>query len=294
MKPATKVVGIGCLSIVGLFALLMIGYGIHRALETPAERAAEDKKIADADAARQKERDKKEADARAAEELEKEKVRRARQENGRPATEELVHKLTLLRRQLPRLKDLVEKPCPASMKGEQITYLPADYIFISQFGEAGFQPQENLDPHMWYRAVVLDQAQKALTAGKTPADWDTPTLASVSATFDSESYIVVFLSLSESWPKLMGDNKSFVSGYFRGWEILVDAKKLEPQCQTLFEATNSAKVTDHYLALGPHDDEHSIKIGANMGKAIADDFTNNFWSAANEAIGRMRKKGETP
>jgi len=294
MKPATKVVGIGCLSIVGLFALLMIAYGIHRALETPAERAAEDKKIADADAARQKERDKKEADARAAEELEKEKVRRAQQENGRPAAEDLVRKLTLLRRQLPRVKDLVEMPCPASMKGEQVTYLPADFTFVSQFAETGFHQLEDPYSNIWYRAVVLDQAEKALTAGKTPSDWDTPTLASVSATFDSESYIVVFLPLSQSWPKLVSDNKTFISGYFRGWEILVDAKKLEPRCQTLFEANSSEKVTKHYLALGPHDDEHSIKIGADIGKAVADDFTTNFWAAANAAIDRMRKKGETP
>lgn len=279
---------------VGLFVLLLVAYQIHRALETPAERAAEDKAAADRSAALKVAEDKKEADERAAEELDKEKVRRAQVENGRPAAEDLVRKLTLLRRQLPRAKDLAEKPCPASMKGQEVTYLPADYLFLTQFAETGFKPQDNPDPYMWYRAVILDQAEKALKAGPTPADWDTPTLASVSASFDAESYIVVFLPLSESWPKLVTDNKTFISGYYHGWEILVDARKLEPLCETVFEATSSEKVTKHYLALGPHDEEHSIKIGDNLGKAVADDFTNNFWAAANAAIDRMRKQGEKP
>jgi hypothetical protein len=78
-----------------------------------------------------------------------------------------------------------------------------------------------------------------------------------------------------------------VGGYFRGWVILVDAKSQEPLCQTPFTARSSPKVTDRYVALGPRDPDHSIKIGANMKKAIEEDFTNNFWGAANQAIGTI-------
>jgi hypothetical protein len=263
-------------------------------METPAERAAEDKKEADASAARQKAREEREADERAEQELEKEKVRRAQVENGRPAAEELVGKLTLLGRKLPREKDLVEKPCPASMKGQFVGYLPADYEFFTQFAETGFKPLDNPYPDLWYRAVLLDQAQKALQAGKTPADWDSEMVAGVSAVFDARSYVMVFLPISQSWPKLESGKKSFISGYYKGWEILVSTKTLEPQCQTVFEAMSSEKVSKSYLAIGPHDEEHSIKIGDNIGKAVADDFTHNFWAAADAALDRMRKQGETP
>ena len=293
MKTFPKVMLGGCLTLVGLFALLLISYAVHRARMSPEERAAEDKRFQEQADARRKQREKEEADRKAAEEVKKEKVRRAQQEGGRPAAEALVRKLTLMRRQLPRPSELAEKPCPASLKGEQVTYLPADYVFFTQFAETGFKPLENPDPKLWYRGASLEQAEKALVAGKTPAEWDMPALAQVSASFDAQSYLAVFLPLNQRWPELHQEKKTFSSGVYQGWVILVDARKQEPLCQTKFEAFSSDKVTDRYLSIGPRDPEHSLKIGANLSKAVADDFTENFWKAANQAIGRMRKQGET-
>lgn len=69
---------------------------------------------------------------------------------------------------------------------------------------------------------------------------------------------------------------------FKGWVILVDARTMEPICQSVFEASNSAQVTKTRPKIA------GIKIGSRIATAVAEDFTDNFWSAANAAIGRMR------
>src|SRR5260221_11948464 len=122
MKAFPKVMLGGCLTLFGLFALLLISAGIHRARMTPDERAAEDRRFQEQADARRKQREKEEADQKTAQEVEKEKERRAQQEGGRPAAEGLVGKITLLRRQLPRPSELVEQSCPASLKDQQVTY----------------------------------------------------------------------------------------------------------------------------------------------------------------------------
>src|SRR6266571_2798954 len=98
MKAFPKVMLGGCLTLFGLFVLLLISAGIHRARMTPEERAAEDRRFQEQADARHKQREKEEADQKAAQEGEKEKERRAQQEGGRPAAQALVERLTLLRR----------------------------------------------------------------------------------------------------------------------------------------------------------------------------------------------------
>jgi hypothetical protein len=155
------------------------------------------------------------------------------------------------------------------------------------FGDTGIKRLS--DPAApWYRGQRFDDLEQAMTDNATQADWNFRAIATVAKRYDEQNFLAVFVPLTEVLPKVDADGKSFSAGFFRGWVIIVDSKTREPLCQTQFSARSSAKVTDRFLRIGPHDDS-GMKIGANMKKAVESDFTDNFWDAVNAAMSGIRK-----
>jgi hypothetical protein len=223
----SKIAGLGCLGLIGLSILLSIIGIIGRALMTPEQRAAE---VTTQQAAAAKEK----ADEQAA--TEKKQAAKAQ------AANELIRKFTLMRRQLPRPEQVNEIPLPDSIAPENILYEPVDYTFLMQFAETGFSPPEVAQAVPFYRGRILGDVQKALTTDQTREKRDAA-LAQAAAGLEDKLYFIVFLPLEEEWPKVNADNKTYESGYFAGWEIVIDAKKLQRICAMKFEASNSAKVS---------------------------------------------------
>ena len=266
----SKVLKFGCLGVVGVFVLLLIVGLIGQAMMTPQEKAAQEAK-------RQAAAAKEEADEKAA----TAKLLSDQQQSA----DALQRRFTLLRRLLPAPNELAEHLGePPALKDAdhppEVTYLPVDYAFLAQFSETGFAPIAAPDPHLWYRGDLLDAVQKALTSD-VPPEKRNAELARVASALDAKGYLAVFFPLAQDWPELDADGKKFVSGYFQGWVVLVDLKRQALVGQTLFEARNSAKVKNRRLTVS------GIPIGSGMGSAVASDFTDNFWSAANQAIAKI-------
>ena len=196
--------------------------------------------------------------------------------NARAATD-LLHKLTLLRRHLPQVETLHEIPPPAKPALGDIDYEPADYAFLAQFAETGFTPIPASARVPWYRGQIIDDIEQTLTTADQTPEKRNAALAHEAADLAAKPYYVVFVPLEEQVPKVNADKKTFEAGYFDGWEIVVDSHTDEPLCEVKFEASSSAKVGHTRLTLD------GIPLGSGIDSAIGKDFTDNFWSAANQA-----------
>ena len=259
-----KLLKFGCLGIVGLFVLLIVVGLIGNALMSPQEKA----RLA---AERQAAAVKAEADEKAAT---AKTLADQKQSAG-----DLLRKLTLIRRCLPLPGQWHEQQATPSPDFAKVTYNTADGAFIRQFAETGYARMADENPHLWYRGQPLEDVQKALAPDVAPEKREV-VLAKAAADFEDKLFLAVFFPLDEAYPVLNTDNKIFTPGYFKGWVILVDTKKEQPIAQTLFEAESSPKVRNFRPRVA------GIRIGSGMETAVADDFTGNFWSAANTAIGK--------
>ena len=269
----SKFLKFGCLGVIGVFVLLLIVGLIGRALMTPEEKAAMAAKRQAAEAKAAEEQKAADAQAVADEKAAEEKTVAQQKQSA----DDFLRRLTLLRRCVPAVDQLHEQAAPAGSGVGKITYYPADYGFMTQFAETGFVPLTSDDPNLWYRGTVFDDMQKALTSD-LPPEKRNAILAKTAADFDTKPYLAVFVPLEQNRPVLDADGKKFTSGYFRGWVILLDSKKQELISETTFEAKNSATVTKYRPKVA------GIAIGSGIGSAVASDFTDNFWSAANAAI----------
>jgi hypothetical protein len=258
----SKFAKVGCLSFVGLFILLAVIGTIGRALMTPEQKAAE---AAQQQAAAAKEK----ADEQAA--------TAKRLTTDEQAADGLLRKMTLLRRHLPPIEQVREIPPPASPRLDDVVGEPVDYGFFSQFAETGFTPLPATQTVPWYRGRIMDDIEDALTSEETPEKRKAK-LAQAATDLESKPYYVIFLPLEQELPKVDPDQKTYASGYFNGWEIVVDAKKGEPICQVKFEASSSAHVSKTRLKV------EGIPLGSGITSAIGKDFTDNFWAAANKAL----------
>ena len=259
-----KFLKFGCLGSIGLILLLAVIGMIGQAMMSPQEKAAQE-------AARQAAANKEAADEKAAAEK--------TLSDQKKGAADLLRKLTLIRRCLPGIDQLQEQPAPAGTDLGNVTYYPVDYAFLTQFAETGFVPLASEDPHLWYRGSLMDDVQKALTSNLPPEKRD-EALARAGTDFEAKPYLAVFVPLQQEWPVMDADDKKFVSGYFKGWVILLDARKQQVVSQSRIEAQNSAKVTKTRPTVA------GIPIGTGIGAAIASDFTDNFWAAANAAISK--------
>ena len=132
------------------------------------------------------------------------------------------------------------------------------------------------DPHLWYRGYIISAFQKALT-GKNDYGFQ-----EASDAFPKVDYLAVFMPISQSWPVIHLEDKTFDPGTFQGWVILVDAKNLVPLGQTSFSAQNSSEVRSlRVKVLGDW-------VGSTLPEKLEGEFTGQFWGNANRAIVRLR------
>jgi hypothetical protein len=221
---------------------------------------------------------------RAAQKAERDSKWEAKKQKDNTTIDAFLNKFRELRYRLPRLPDLREQLCPTPFTREHIDYLAVDYPFLTQFTDSGFEPMQNPEPHLWYRGRIIQYIQGGLTEGKTPAERNTYSLLATGEEFENVPYMAVFVPTSQRWPTLNKDNKTFTPGYFRGWVILVDAKTMTPLGQTQFSAESSSDVWSvRFKIVG-------TKVGSDIKTALENDFTNQFWEAADGAIARLRKR----
>ena len=86
--------------------------------------------------------------------------------------------------------------------------------------------------------------------------------------------------MDDRQPKVGDDGKTFSPGVFDGWVVVVELATGKAVRIARFTAESSDKVTDRYVRVV------GIKVGADMQKALDEDFHQNFFAAALEAIAR--------
>ena len=189
---------------------------------------------------------------------------------------------------LPRRESIKEQLCPATNDEENIAYLPVDQAFLAQFASGTFQPASPPE-HPWYRGGLIADVQGSLQPGGGFGSRDKSGLVAQAEYFKRIPYYVVFIPEEARWPVLDADGKTFQTGVFRGWAVLVDAKSMTPLGQTPFTVQNSPEVTSLRFGLGSERFGTS-RIGADLKNSLENDFTGNFWKAADAAVVHLRQR----
>jgi hypothetical protein len=256
MKKATlgKGCALGCAGLAVIVALLLaVGYQAQKNM-TPAEKAAEQ-------AARNADRDKEDA-----------------------TVDALLSSLHQLQTRLPPAAAMQEQLCP-EFAGDSVEYMAMDGAFLQQFTEHGFVAASPPDPQLlWYRGSWASDVEGALVPNQYHQRRDNGALLLLKADFEHAPYVAVFVPLEQRWPILNADGKTFQTGAFQGWVILVDRKTLTPLGQTRFASQNGEEVTSLRVGLG------DALVGPTLKTAIEKDFTGHFWKAAGAAIAHICRR----
>lgn len=246
----SRCVLIGCAAGLGLCVILAVIGHVRNALKSPEEKAAEQKAAEDAQA--------------------------ARKQKGLDMARELSRKLAAIARQLPAPNALEEKPAP-ELKGKVVQMTPADAGFFAQFGDEGYVAAKD-SPYAWPRSSHLEQARTVLKKVAEKQDFFVAEVENVVGEIEKRPYVGVFYPVDLRQPALSDDGKTFSRGSFDGWIVLVALETGKPLRQARFTAASSERVEDKYVKVA------GVKIGADMKKALQDDFNQNVIAQALNAI----------
>lgn len=251
-KKGGRCVALGCAAMLGCCVLFVVFAAVREAMKSPEQKAAE-------------------AKARA------EHMAGLKQKDAQVARE-LSRKFAAIARQLPAATALAELPCP-ELKGKVAQLTPADPGFFGQFDDAGYVLAKD-SPHVWCRSSKLDEAKQLLAKVAANQDYYFSRVETVADDLAKKPYLGVFYPVDARLPKVGADGKTFSPGTFDGWVVLVELSTGKPVRITRFTARSSDTVKDRYVKVV------GIKVGADMQKALDDDFHQNFLAAALDAIGR--------
>ncbi len=247
---------IGCAALV---ALGLIGTGleaVRRARLSPEQRQEEDATA---------------AAARAKAEAETTKL-----------ADSVAPRLAELRARLPSPAPAQESTCQETLPGDALVYLPVDFSFLEQFTAAGYTPKAV--PDCWYRAPFFQRLTQCFPDKSYTGKRDDVALAAAARQLGETQFLAVIYPLEQRLPVLHQETKSFDSGVFEGWIVLVDARTMTPLAQTKFSTRSSANISSTRIRI------RGIPLGSGPDAKLQADFIDNFWESVDHAIPRLRNR----
>ncbi|HCU23688.1 MAG TPA: hypothetical protein DF383_01625 [Deltaproteobacteria bacterium] len=187
-------------------------------------------------------------------------------------------------KKIPDSPTMVEKSCPSSLPWRPASYAAADIDFFKQFSSGNYPKEER---KIWYRSEEFNTLGKNLSLAK-PEEWDTEKMVKAIRSLEQKSYFIVFYPTGGiAWPVADEATKSFRTGYFSGWQIVLDASTGERLCETVLKAANSETVRLRRVRVA-----RFLRVGGgNFQKRIEDNLSDNFWKAVQEGLNKDKMKG---
>lgn len=212
---------------------------------------------------------------RAAHKAEMEKERRAEEKAQREKVTKAVDRLGEIGRALPSkqtLRDAGEKNCPAGWNFNDVEDAPfAGVRFYLQFTSDTLRPSYPFEQAELYTDDTYDPLQDSLDESVDPTKWDAADLESENEDILDSRYFVALYPTETKKPKI-GDDRTFLSGIYNGWVLIVDRENPEDHCFGYVTAYSSVEVSDSILG-----DE----------SALEGDFIDNFEDARERTYRRI-------
>lgn len=169
------------------------------------------------------------------------------------------------------LPDAAQKDvaCPVPIDGRTLRITAAE---LAQFRADGVVPSDDLGRQPFRGSEIHAIANRTSEAGQA------------AGVVNQTQFLLVYVPLRYEPPVLYAEKKTFDSGIFDGFLVVIDAARGQPLCQARFRAESSDKVGGGMR----------LKVGgvpvtgrASLGDQIRDDFKDNVSKAANRALERI-------
>jgi hypothetical protein len=162
-----------------------------------------------------------------------------------------------------------EVRCAVHVGGSTLRMTAAE---LAQFGPNGVTPNADMSDQPFRGSEI-----HAIANGTSDA-------VQASDGLNRTQFLLVYVPLRYAAPILHEEKKTFESGFFDGFLVVMDAARGERVCQTRFKAENSEKVGGgvRLKVVGV-----PVTGRASLGQQVADDFRENLYEAAGKALARI-------